>query len=188
MRNLSNKYDYFTEYLADLYGYNGDSVWIWGIEVTGIPDSAIEVFDNQFLVTFPTFSTQFDDNVLGLYSITYVPQYFVVCPAHYMKQVPIENVVSNIIGCADLAKTDENFLNGSYSWYYIKMNDLYLNLSQENFPLDLNIYNSLGVKVYSETVENPEKIVNINNLCRGLYFVSIKNRSRLQMSRKFIIQ
>ena len=169
------------------YGYNGDSVWVWGIEVSGISDSVLEVFDNQYSVTFPTFSTEFDDIVAVLYSITYTPQYYVVCPAHFMKQIPIEAVVPNIIECPDAIQNNEIILNDNKTWFIDEKTNIYLKLSLENFPLDLNIYNSIGVKVFSEKVFDTNKVISLQNKTSGLYFISLKNKSGNFMNGKFIV-
>jgi hypothetical protein len=175
------------EQIWQTYGYNGDSVWVWGIEVSGVSDSMVELFDNQFSVTFPTFSTEFDDNMIGLYSITYTPQYFVVCPLHYMKQVPIASVVPNLLSCPDSLQNIETIFNNEKQWFYTDNSMVYMKISQEYFPLDVNIYSSLGLQVYSEKVFNTNKKIDIENLTPGLYIITLKNNSGKPLKEKFII-
>ena len=175
------------ENIWQTFGYNGDSVWVWGIEISGASDSVVEIFDNQFSATFPTFSTEFNNSIVNLYSITYTPQYIVVCPFHFMKKVSVDAIVPNLLGCNESLQKNEIILNYKKAWFNIDNTEIHLNFSLENYPMDLFIYNSLGNIIYTEKVKDINRSISLNNKTPGLYFISLQNKNGTKMTEKFII-
>ncbi len=102
-----------------VYGFQGDSIWIWGIESTGVSDSMIHIFEDAYYSTFPLFGTSNDDIVIPLYNITYTPQYLVVCPDRTMKSYSIGNVAAGISSC-DMTDNDEKGLYTDIKIYTCK--------------------------------------------------------------------
>jgi len=96
------------ENIWQTYGYNGDSLWVWGIETMGIADSSVLEFENNYFSTFPLYGTSQDDIVIYLYNISYTPQYFVVCPDRNMKGYAIDNIVNGINNCLATDISDYN--------------------------------------------------------------------------------
>lgn len=106
------------------YGYQGDSIWVWGIESTGVSDSMIHIFEDTYSSTFPLFGTSNDDIVIPLYNITYTPQYLVVCPDRTMKSYSIGNVAAGISSCG-MTVNDEKEINPDINIYAFR-NEIFI--------------------------------------------------------------
>ena len=147
------------------YGFNGDSLCIWGLESSGKSDNEILEFMNLWNVTFPCFSTANDDVVTYVYNITYTPQYFVICPNKMMKQVPITQIESAINGCK-LLKIDN--ITKEYN-YFLNHNEIIV-LSDEYF--DLQIFDVFGRKV--KEINSAYRKATISDLKQGIYVFLLK--------------
>ncbi len=151
------------------YGYNGDSLWVWGIESSGKPDSQIVDFVNTYQVSFPCFSTLYDDVVLFVYHITYTPQYFVVCPDKSMKQVSINQIESAIIGCKQ-TKTG-TVVDDSMILYW---NNEFLAVNT-NHSFSINVFNMMGQLIFSkDNILSPIHLP----LMKGVYLVKVVDNEK----------
>lgn len=112
------------ENIWQTYGFQGDSLWVWGIESTGISDSMIHIFEDTYSSTFPLFGTSNDDIVIPLYSITYTPQYLVVCPDRTMKSYSIGNVAAGISSCS-MTFNDKKEINPDINIYAFR-NEIFI--------------------------------------------------------------
>lgn len=151
------------------YGYNGDSLWIWGIESSGKLDDEILEFMSQFNVSFPCFSTYNDDVVLYVYNITYAPQYFVICPNKIIKQVASTQIESAIYGCksSKIEEVNENII----FWDNNKL------IVQSDCHFNVQIYDVYGRKI--KEVISAVYSADMGDLNSGVYFCSIKFKHRL---------
>ncbi len=147
------------------YGYNGDSLWVWGIEVSGIHDTDIVAFMTQYGVTFPCFSTLNDDVVVAVYNITYTPQYYVVCPNKLIKKVNITQLDSAIISCKHLQSTEHIYTDlFVFDQFQLKLPFI--------IPANVNIYDNYGRTIIS--YKNVLGTVDISYLKPGLYVLHVQ--------------
>lgn len=154
------------------YGSNGDSLWVWGIEVNGIADSTIISFQNQYPFSYPVYSTYTDDIVVPLYNITYTPQYWVVCPSYSMKFVSIANLGDAIIGCKESLSFNEFSIENSVDWFIFEQNKLSFLADNSYFPAILYVYNLFGKTIKVFEISDNSQLINLNNLSSGVFFIS----------------
>jgi len=50
-----------------------------------------------------------------------------------------------------------------------------LNISSENIINSIEVFNSLGQKVYQTNVKQKEKTLDINSLSKGVYIIGVSN-------------
>jgi ferredoxin-like protein FixX len=174
------------ESLWQTYGHQGDSVWVWGIEVSGVPDSAIDAFSNQFGATYPSFNTTFDDIVEVAYNITYTPQYYVVCPAGYMKQIPIGDIEQSILDCPEITTLNENALKTNKKWFYSDKYEIHFEISGDYFPVKADVYSSVSKLVNSIVVNDNTSVLQISDLKPGIYFIVAHDINGKSLTGKFI--
>ncbi len=146
----------------DDVGYNGDSVWVWGIESSGKNDSAILAFMQQYNADYPFFSTLNDDIVTFVYNITYTPQYIVICPDKTMKQVAIDQVRDAVRGCSALEIVPNNFQDE----IVISGNEIFFS---EGKYSNIQIFNEQGMLV-NESRSN-DSFIKIDHLTEGIYLL-----------------
>lgn len=154
----------------DDLGYNGDSIWVWGIESSGRNDSAILAFMQQFNADYPFFSTANDDVVTYIYHITYTPQYYVVCPDRTMKQVAIQQVRDAIGGCDAL----EMISKSMYDKIIIAEKEIYF---PEGVFSKIQIFNTQGM-LMKELIPQTSS-VNFYNLKTGIYLLRFYNGEKI---------
>lgn len=154
------------------YGSNGDSLWVWGVEVNGITDSAIIAFQNQYSFSYPVFGTYTDDIIVPLYSVTYTPQYWVVCPSYSMKFVSIYNLDEAIKGCKESLSVNEFYIENNDSWFVFEKNKLNMFVDNNYYPAKLYVYNLFGKIINVFEISDNSQIINLNNLTSGVYFIS----------------
>jgi hypothetical protein len=174
------------ESIWQTYGYDGDSIWVWGIEVIGASDSVINALDIQYGATYPSFSTVFDDNVIGGYNITYTPQYFVVCPAGFMKQVPIASIEQSIIDCPEDNRVSENRYKTKENWFFIDNSEIHFEISNNSFPVNVNVYSSIGKVVSGMVINNNSGVFNISDLEPDVYFIVVSSKDGKILTGKFM--
>ncbi len=146
------------------YGYNGDSVWVWGIESSGLHDSLILEFVSQYQVSFPCYSTLFDDVVLYVYNITYTPQYFVICPNRSKKQVTVNQIESAIIACKQTA------IQPNLNYETIHWDNEKITVSTTE-PFDVFVFDMFGRIIFAE--KNISSSISLS-LNKGTYLILIK--------------
>lgn len=168
-------------------GNNGDSLWVWGIEINGITDSALLAFHNQYPSTFPSYSTYIEDTVVLLYNITYSPQYWVVCPSHFMKFVSVSNVSQAVIGCRESTSVKENNLFQNENWFSFESNNVHLILSESSFPGTFKVYNLFGKSVLESEIFKNMQNINFNNLPSGVYIISFLSIDGIVLNGKILI-
>lgn len=170
------------------YGFFGDSIWVWGIEMSGVSDSAVNVFQSQYNATYPAFSTQFDDNMEGAFNITYTPQYFVVCPAGYMKQVPVESIEQNIIDCPETTGGIDNHFkyNKNKKWFSNDNNVISFFFSDKCIPYKIDVFSGTGIIIKTSMLGNSSDVFHIVDLMPGVYFITAKSNNGTILKGKFI--
>ncbi|MCX7862945.1 MAG: redoxin domain-containing protein [Bacteroidales bacterium] len=147
------------------YGYHGDSVWVWGIEASGLHDTAIANFTNQFQITFPCFSTLFDDVVLYTYNITYTPQYYVICPNKAMKQVTISQIEAAINDCKQY--NDKDYIAQDH----LIANQVFISIPNHQ-KANIQIYDLYG-RMLNE-ISHACNLLDLSFLSEGLYLFVMK--------------
>jgi len=158
------------ESIWQTYGYNGDSVWVWGIEMSRVSDSVVNAFQNQY-------------NIAVAYNITYTPQYFVVCPAGFIKQVPILSVEQSVGDCPDLTDISGNNIILNDRWFVNDNSEIRILLQKEIFPARINIYSYSGEFIETKNAMN---IIRISDLSPGLYFIRACSKNGKIRTGKFI--
>jgi hypothetical protein len=174
------------ESIWQTYGYDGDSIWVWSIEAIGATDSAINAFDIQYGATYPSFSTAFDDNVIVGYNITYTPQYFVVCPAGFIKQVPIESIAQNLVDCPEDNQIFENQYKTKEKWFYIDNSEIHFKITSNSFPVKVNVYSSIGKIVNAMVINDNSGVFNISDLEPDVYFIVVYCKDGKSLTGKFL--
>ena len=169
------------------YGYNGDSLWVWGIESYNADSAQIESFRQQFGATFPCFSTKNDTEVLGLYNITYTPQYYITCPVnHTSKKISFESIENYIESCKSELYTNTKINNQKKPKFLIFQSGNLLNMvNQENSDLYLSILKINGQTIYSEIL--PKNSNKEYLLKQGIYIIKLNYDSHFSQTTKIIV-
>ncbi len=159
-----------TPYLDSLwqqYGYNGDSLWVWGIESYYADSQQIEDFRQQYGATFPCFSTKDDTTVLGLYDITYTPQYYITCPNHSAKKIYKEQIESYILSCKETLVSNHNFTRNPHFLYTVQGKTIIIH-NYSTQALKIDIYNITGSKIKTAQL-HPATTQRITVTSEGIY-------------------
>ncbi len=165
------------ENLWQIYGYNGDSLWFWGIEVGTATDSTIVAFNQQYNVTYPTFSTSNNDSIISLYNITYAPQYCVICSNKLMKFITVSNLAAAINGCKQITNSTNIDYQAQKKWFKYYNNELHFYLLNSELPATFKIYNLFGSLLYDNVLNSNADILNLFFLNNGVYLISIYTSS-----------
>jgi thiol-disulfide isomerase/thioredoxin len=167
-------------------GNNGDSMWVWGIEINGMNDSALIAFHNLYPSTFPNFSTYNDDSVISLYNITYSPQYWVVCPSRFMKFVSIANIDQAIKGCKASNSVNEFSIFDKINWFHFENNNLTLLVSQSSLPANFIVCNLLGNIIFESALNQANQVFDLSFLSSGLYVISVTTNNKIILNGKIL--
>lgn len=174
------------------YGYNGDSLWVWGIECS-FGDSNyvqhINDFEANYGGQFPIFSTFANtDSILTLYGITWTPQYYLICPDSKIKQPRMEiTEVDSVVQACQQILTDidihENIVSPTI---FFANGQLHISGLLQRKTL-LEIYSPIGKIVFQQQVESTGSVtVPISNLLGGIYFVKMYDGENIFSSKLFI--
>jgi len=175
------------------YGYNGDSLWVWGIECS-FGDSNyvqhINDFEANYGGQFPIFSTfQNTDSVLTLYDITWTPQYYLICPDSKIKQprMEITEVDSVIQACQQILTSINSLPKEWLPVLYVSDNYLHIRGLMGN-SFTVSIYNLLGKNVFLQHFQSAgqETTIPVLNLRQGVYFVLLSDGKKNYSSKIFI--
>ncbi len=161
-----------TPYLDSLwqqYGYNGDSVWFWGIESYYADSQQIEDFRQQYGATFPCFSTKEDTTVLGLYNITYTPQYYITCPDHSAKKIYKDQIETYILNCKQNIVTSDIIDNTPHFIYTTNGKTLVIH-NYDKQTLNVELYNITGTKIKATSLY-PSTTKRLTVSYGGIYIV-----------------
>ena len=156
-------------------GYNGDSLWIWGIAAPYGDSTDIEEFIDSTGVTFPLMETTTGDSIVSLYEVTYTPRYFAICPDRSMKGFNYgaeEDIFIFIDSCSDDSLTNmPDYKNEIRVTYYA--NKLHL-ISKTEEKVLISINNSLGQQINIEEykLNKNDNIIDLN-IGKGFYIINI---------------
>ena len=167
-------------------GYNGDSLWVWSIEINNASDSAIEAFYTQYPATFPAFSTKNDTVVIASYNVTYAPMYISICPNRYMKTVVMQSIVNDDIACPTLTGIENLSNNSPIFKYFQNDNSLMIHLPSDNVYSSMKVYSVNGELVMNKALSENKSMFYMNNVTPGIYFVNIISQTGEVVSGKFI--
>lgn len=162
-------------------------MWIWGIESYNADSAQIESFKQQFGATFPCFSTKNDTEVLGLYDITYTPQYYITCPVnHTAKKISFESIGNYIESCKSELYTNTKINNQKKPKFLIFQSDNLLNIvNQENSDLHLSILKINGQTILSAVL--PKKSNKELRLKKGIYIIKLHYKSGFSQTSKIVV-
>lgn len=167
------------------YGYEGDSVWVWGIESTYKPDSSVLLFQQTYGATFPGFSIIGQDSVLSLFDIGYTPQYVVICPDKSMKKVSVDIIEPRINSCAPLTskiETDES----NFTIFINNFGGLQIeNINSREKPLEIKLYNIYGQPLLKKLFVDDSNII-INNLPKNSLIIVCISAEGKYLTKKLI--
>ncbi len=169
------------------YGYNGDSLWVWGIESYNADSAQIESFRQEFGATFPCFSTKNDTEVLGLYNITYTPQYYITCPVnHTAKKISFESIENYIESCKSELYTNTKTINQKKPQFLIFQSGNILKVvNEENSDLYLSIVKINGQTIHSAIL--PSRSNKEYRLKKGIYIIKLKYKSGFIQTSKIVV-
>lgn len=91
---------------------------------------------------------------------------------------------SKVFGLGSLS--NENFENASQIKITPNPASTYLNIDSEKQLLEANFFNSVGILIYTQSLENNSKI-NIQQLPNGVYFLLLKDSNNNSSTHKIII-
>lgn len=177
------------------YGYNGDSLWVWGIECS-FGDSNyvqnIDDFEATFGGQFPIFSTfQNTDSVLTAYDITWTPQYYLICPNNKIKlpRMEITEIDSVIQTCRQILASGDNPIRYSETIspsIFFANNKIHISRLSGN-KMTLTLYTLTGNMVfrYENKFTNSVTITLPNNLPLGIYLINIRDGENIFRSKHF---
>ncbi|MBN2681713.1 MAG: T9SS type A sorting domain-containing protein [Bacteroidales bacterium] len=139
------------------YGYNGDSLWVWGFETSQYPDSMVIDFQMLHGASFPGFSTIGQDSILSLFGVTYTPQYVVICPDKSMKKVALDIIEGRINSCEPL--TDIYEVEDKNPLIYFN-NSGVLKIEKLDFKgvFDVAIYDITGKTIFFKNFEDKNEV------------------------------
>lgn len=173
------------------YGYNGDSLWIWGIECSSNDSDYVQHindFEANYGGQFPIFSTfQNTDSVLTLYDITWTPQYYLICPNTKVKQprMGITEVDSVIQACKKSLTNIFEPHNNQLPIVFYTDNQLNISGLQDNKSL-LEIFSPLGKLVFQQQInKNKTVLISLPDLPSGIYFVRLSGNKTVFSSKYF---
>ncbi len=166
------------------YGYGGDSLWVWGIEISSFDSNYvadIDTFEANYGGNFPIFSTfQNTDSVLTLYNITWTPQYYLVNPVTKVITPRLQiTELDSAIQAIQQQNTGQNSI--SLKDPDIKFLSSEIIISGIDKPSALIKLISIdGKTIINKNVsfENGTGIIPINELKNGLYIVYITSQSQ----------
>ena len=84
-----------------------------------------------------------------------------------------------------LMRIEDFFCNSNYITLYPNPTTSEISISSESLINSIEIYNSLGQKVYAETINSKEKTINISSLPSGVYILGAKTEDGI-MRKKII--
>jgi len=156
------------------YGFMGDSVWVWGIDCTGAPDSMVNDFKSFMGATFPFFSTQYDDVVIYEYDIISLPVYYIVCPNRMMKVFDINDIAEGIEACKGTLGIEE--LNTLYDVHYYS-NTLYVNNSayDNTKRYFITLTDIMGNTLIKKELYNEKEFLSINLTSNFIIYTLFEN-------------
>jgi peroxiredoxin len=158
------------------YGFMGDSIWVWGIESTGVSDSMIHIFENTYHSTFPLSGTSNDSSVISQYNISYTPQYFIVCPDKTMKPYDIGNVADGIAFCGP-SGNEEKEADGDIKIYAYKSEVFIENEGKNALNGSLEIYDHYSRTITLGLNVNPSDKSHTQAYVYGIVFYRLSDSS-----------
>ena len=170
-------------------GYNGDSLWVWGIAAPAGDSTQLEGFIDATGLTFPLMPTEYLDTIFTLYGITYTPRYIAICPDHSMKGFNNDHE-EDIFIFIDNCEITTNILNleNNISVKYFA-NKLQLTSKTED-DVSIIINNSLGQQIIfaKHKLNKGNNIIDLD-INKGFYIINIySEKSNYLSSIKIIVQ
>ena len=161
-------------------------LFMYGIEAVGNDSAAIEQFkaDNG-PITYPMFSTEYNDSVVGLYNVYGTPKYYVICPDRVYRSVNFNDITDMIDTClANMVNIEE--INKTNVNIYSNKNKITINNNLEK-NLSIDIYNITGKKVMSKNINDRVYSFYVN-FTKGIYIVKIYSNGQAIKTQKIVIQ
>lgn len=165
------------EKIWQTYGANGDSVWLWGIEISRSEAPYVDTFMNKYGATYPALPTFNNDSLLNEenYNISYSPQYCVVCSnrKYYFTSLP---EIENMVNLCRQTSVNEPKLKNEYTIYYSNGFIYTEVLEKQNCLVEL--YNLHGEKIFSLQARNNFPIAIPKNLPEGIYLAKLLSNNK----------
>jgi len=168
----------FQNYQAQLFMY--------GIEAVGNDSAAIEQFkaDNG-PITYPMFSTEYNDSVVDLYNVYGTPKYYVICPDKVYRSVNFNDITDMIDTClANMVNIEE--INKTNVNIYSNKNRITINNNLRK-NLSFDIYNITGKKVMSKNISDRVYSFYVH-FTKGIYIIKIYSNGQAIKTQKIVIQ
>ncbi len=100
----------------------------------------------------------------------------------------ISNFEGNQAYYSSIVLLTPSFNQNSFTLYPNPVNEtLFINHSY-NEPLTATVYNLLGNKVLTTSIDNQSTSIEVSGLTSGLYFITFENETGQQVSKKFVKQ
>lgn len=160
----------------ETYGYNGDSLWVWGVESTPVNDTIISNFETDNSVTFPGFSTLIDDTLKQLFHISYTPQYYIICPDNTAKAYAVGNLIDGINLCKSTTPINSPYIND------IKVNLSNNSIAFKNLPETetiIELTDITGKKMKNIILNQRQFELNVNQYHNQWIICTIINKDRI---------
>lgn len=97
---------------------------------------------------------------------------------------------SDVITDSTLLLNNQNLVAESFDFTLYPnpaQNELFIQLSVFNKNTEIFIYNTLGEKIWTKTLNQPNEKIDISHWAKGIYFVQVKNKEKV-LSKKWLKQ
>ena len=160
------------------FGANGDSVWLWGIEISRSEAPYIDTFMNKYGGTYPALATFENDSLLNEenYNVNYSPQYCVVCSNRKYYFTTLGEVETMVNLCRQTS-TYKPEIKNTYTIY--NSNGFIYTSAPDQKSYLIELYNLHGEKVFSHLTRNNFPITLPKNLPEGIYLARLLANNKI---------
>ena len=171
--------------LDTIYQNYQAQLFMYGIEVDALDSAAIEQFKADFgPVSYPMFSTETNDSVIGLYNVIGVPKYFVVCPDRSYRSISFNQITEMIDTCIATAIIED--VKQPNITVYSNSNKITI-INNLNEIISFDIYNITGKKVYSKEISDKNNSFYVP-FTKGIYIIRLYSNNKVIKTQKIVIQ
>lgn len=184
----------YAESIWQTYGNNGSELWVWAIETTYGNNLDVQDFVQVNGGSFPGFSITDNDTLFSFFSISYTPQYFVICPNGYIKSCSVEQIGNYVESCPEvnnIVANDNTNQQSAINSISIRTN---LSVDFTNYTasqLTFELFDILGNKISQTSDFYPQGNNRISmsktGLSRGYYFIRMAEAGKYISTKKFVI-
>ena len=167
---------------------NGTYGYIWSIETSYRPDTAIDAFFNEYGGSFPAFSIINDDSVVNDtfgYYVPYTPYFYIICPSYKMHQFTIDEIDSFLAECGVTVGLEDKIWE--HTKIYTYNNHLkYIDLPYEFRKHNIQVLDITGKQILNKNVFESSGEIKLPDNLSGVFLVRVSNDIQDFSSKIFI--